>query len=714
MKSIMLFTVILLGICNAQNFFPTRGGDAYQFRRLYTYREVTYVFVTVETFCSHSHSDSVYNGKTYTNIFIQTSNYTYSHYYRYDSTANKLFILLDGEEKLAVDFTRPSDAIDTLYFSGTPKEYKYTVTENENILGGLRKKIEIFCNDTVEHSWVTECFVSGIGYYSRLEIKNGGLSRYNKTVVSAKIDEQIVNQLTLDISPIMPTTIDRNNPSCIIDAQISAQYKGLVDSLWADVVVYKAGTVIHSQKFQGNAANEQINITLPNSIMQEANTVGFKVTCTDKSIFYNRVSVPQNGYKLVPVVGATPWSLLSTSISEPDPRAMKFFNSNYGFILGYRPYNSGNPPYVIKTETNNGGITFSSLTLPPIYIIPDKDIIRIDSVTGYMFLSGFVVAQEFVMKTTDGGHNWFSSSLNLQGDRRISCSFINKDYGWVFTTSSYYSNSKLFKTSNGGESWTNIYSPQTEIFASMSFVDENTGYALTSMGEIFKTIDSGDSWEHMCDSLADYKRLFMFGEGKGWVIGSTGISRTTDGGATWVEQKSGNFIDAHFFDNKHGWILGSPKSIFFTNNGGETWSDFNMPEVSGNYLFLDFIDPQQGWIYCSNGRFLKTTNGGLTFIEEDEVVEHELNQVNSYMLSQNYPNPFNPETTIRYSIPEKSRVVIKVFDVLGKEIKTVVDNELAEGAHQVKFNAGGLPSGVYFYRITAGKYSETKKMLITK
>jgi hypothetical protein len=89
-------------------------------------------------------------------------------------------------------------------------------------------------------------------------------------------------------------------------------------------------------------------------------------------------------------------------------------------------------------------------------------------------------------------------------------------------------------------------------------------------------------------------------------------------------------------------------------------------------------------------------------------------KIYTYELSQNYPNPFNPETTIRYSIPEKSRVIIKVFDVLGKEIKTVVDNELAEGTHQVKFNAGGLPSGVYFYRITAGKYSETKKMLVTK
>jgi hypothetical protein len=85
-----------------------------------------------------------------------------------------------------------------------------------------------------------------------------------------------------------------------------------------------------------------------------------------------------------------------------------------------------------------------------------------------------------------------------------------------------------------------------------------------------------------------------------------------------------------------------------------------------------------------------------------------------YLLSQNYPNPFNPATTISYSIKNKGFVTLKVFDILGNEIKTLVNNEQEAGKYQLEFNASSLTSGVYLYTLTAGDFVSTKKMILLK
>jgi len=85
-----------------------------------------------------------------------------------------------------------------------------------------------------------------------------------------------------------------------------------------------------------------------------------------------------------------------------------------------------------------------------------------------------------------------------------------------------------------------------------------------------------------------------------------------------------------------------------------------------------------------------------------------------YQLMQNFPNPFNPSTKIKFSVPEQGIVQIKVFNVLGKEIKTLLNDYRRAGKYEVVFDAGNLPSGIYFYRIVSGKYKETKKMILLK
>lgn len=89
-------------------------------------------------------------------------------------------------------------------------------------------------------------------------------------------------------------------------------------------------------------------------------------------------------------------------------------------------------------------------------------------------------------------------------------------------------------------------------------------------------------------------------------------------------------------------------------------------------------------------------------------------KLNSFFLDQNYPNPFNPATTIRYSIPKESFVTLKIYDVLGRELETLVDEEKTAGIYETKWSATGYQSGLYFYRLRAGPFSETKKLLLLK
>ncbi len=86
----------------------------------------------------------------------------------------------------------------------------------------------------------------------------------------------------------------------------------------------------------------------------------------------------------------------------------------------------------------------------------------------------------------------------------------------------------------------------------------------------------------------------------------------------------------------------------------------------------------------------------------------------NYSLLQNYPNPFNPTTTIKYSIPNENIVTLKVYDVMGREVKTLVNSKEQAGLHQINFDAGNLASGVYYYRITAGNFTSVKKLILMK
>lgn len=152
---------------------------------------------------------------------------------------------------------------------------------------------------------------------------------------------------------------------------------------------------------------------------------------------------------------------------------------------------------------------------------------------------------------------------------------------------------------------------------------------------------------------------------------------------------------------------------------------------NGNGMY-DAPPTDHAWrltLNSSTGNFVQNFSHNTNFTDIDwptsTSVDDE-NITNSFVLSQNYPNPFNPSTKINFTIPsnvkelarlgrgETSNVKLIVYDVLGRQIKTLVNNNLASGVYEVEFNAEGLSSGIYFYKLTAGQFSETKKMILTK
>ncbi|MBS1493394.1 MAG: T9SS type A sorting domain-containing protein [Bacteroidetes bacterium] len=116
--------------------------------------------------------------------------------------------------------------------------------------------------------------------------------------------------------------------------------------------------------------------------------------------------------------------------------------------------------------------------------------------------------------------------------------------------------------------------------------------------------------------------------------------------------------------------------------------------------------------YTLIGCVLNGTVMGDTLLTD--VVNTNTTIPDKFFLAQNYPNPFNPETNISFSVPENSYVIIKVYDVLGKEIEELVSQNFSAGNYNVKWNAGNFSSGIYYYKITAGDFSFTRRMILAK
>jgi hypothetical protein len=172
----------------------------------------------------------------------------------------------------------------------------------------------------------------------------------------------------------------------------------------------------------------------------------------------------------------------------------------------------------------------------------------------------------------------------------------------------------------------------------------------------------------------------------------------------------------HFASSKVGWTVGTEVAqgglwgvIAHTTDGGRTWVDQKSPTRSlMNDLF--FIDAEIGWIVGTAGTILKTTNSGNT--TNIEIPENDTRK--TCQLNQNYPNPFNSTTTIRYSLSASQEVYLRVYDMLGREVRTLMTGVQEAGDREVRFDARGLSSGIYFYHLQAGNQVEIRKLLLLR
>ena len=366
-----------------------------------------------------------------------------------------------------------------------------------------------------------------------------------------------------------------------------------------------------------------------------------------------------------------------------------------------------------------------------------------------------------ILKTTNGGNNWIQQFSGFQNNLRSSA-FVSDNIGYIVGDSG-----TILKTTNSGNTWNYSDFPNYNYnFKSVFFVNDNIGfiggesYVYNGLNKIYKTSNQGKTWDSL-PSMSDFVKVIYFvNPNIGWIINITGtlgtefIYKTTNGGIDWFYQF--NILNVHsifFINQTTGWTsgYGSGPTIYKSTNGGNNWIPCLFCDLSPSHS-LYFVDSIKGWgagfgqinhtinagtiwstqttnhpfiqynsIYFSNsltgwtagdsGVILKTTNGGVLTNFSNNAAELPVR----FFLSQNHPNPFNPRTIINYELGITNYVKLIVFDVLGNEVATLVNENKPVGSYKVEFDGSEFASGIYFYRLEVdGNHIDTKRMILLK
>ena len=380
---------------------------------------------------------------------------------------------------------------------------------------------------------------------------------------------------------------------------------------------------------------------------------------------------------------------------------IEFINDKTGWAVG-------DAGVVIKTT--NGGVNWINIPNPSgqygglMWSICPVDSEVVYAVAGY----------DFIMKTSNGGSNWNIINSNpginsaMQG-----LYFLNRDTGWFL--GSY----KVFRTYDGGNTLDSFYAPwftNSDIY----FKNIDTGI-FCGDGVVFKTTNGGMNWLNTNVSpgiFYQFRKLAVIND-KVWVIasGDPPVFHSTDFCESWIVLDTINsyppsvMFSVAFANEMTGWTGGTFGWLYKTTDGGYNWQ---REETTSDPRFW-------GSIYCYNdsnvwgaggaGKIQHTTTGGQTLVG---ISNSSSNSIYNYALSQNYPNPFNPVTKIKYDIPFDGNVSIKIFDISGRLINTLVNEYKAAGQFETDFHGENLSSGVYYYKIESGEFSQVKKMILIK
>ncbi len=336
-----------------------------------------------------------------------------------------------------------------------------------------------------------------------------------------------------------------------------------------------------------------------------------------------------------------------------------------------------------------------------------------------LFYNGdlFAATADGIYKSTDDGNNWEKKSSGIT---------IGPGAIYEFTESIFEYNGNLFtgafnglyRSTNNAENWMLTNVTGQHIWAKNFTVHNGILFAAREAGNYpsgFKSFDGGVTWESLPNTPLFSTITFFSEPGKLWSGTIHGVWLSSDDGINWEDRSNGLPPDPYntCIVRINGKLVTTLKfggsGIFRSSDEGINWEDF------GDELpFLNSIEK----IIIYNDKIVAATSGGLWQRDTADVVtqieEQENSLLSEFKLQQNYPNPFNPSTAINFSVPEPGIVTLKIIDLLGREVETVVDEFKPAGNYNIIFNADNLTNGIYFYRMTSGSNVITRKMVLLR
>ena len=395
-------------------------------------------------------------------------------------------------------------------------------------------------------------------------------------------------------------------------------------------------------------------------------------------------------------------SVLLQTIGSTNWTEVSFADSSHGWMVGDS----------MLMRTTNGGKTWDTVNnLSGQFFSVNAS--GINTAWSCWLSSGY----SFLGRTTDNGTTWdtlisFPNCCN-SNFYLAHVKAQNTLYAWTVEGAMSPLADVIYakKTTDGGKTWTN-YLPSHSwpyfSFTSITLAPDSGVATIFARRYLYRSTDDGANWKSetlpkSCNGIA------FGGKNQLWAVGDSGVIYHSAGyDIPFSAQPSGfteTFNAVVALDTQNVWVAGNGGTIARTTDGGTSWQKI-LIETSAKLNSICFVDANNGWIVGDSGIVICIRNDSLTSVQNQSSV------LTSFRLLQNFPNPFNPNTKINYSIWQQSFVTLKVYDLLGREVATLVNEEKPAGEYEVDFIGSNLSSGVYFYQLQAGNFIETKKMIL--
>jgi hypothetical protein len=266
-------------------------------------------------------------------------------------------------------------------------------------------------------------------------------------------------------------------------------------------------------------------------------------------------------------------------------------------------------------------------------------------------------------------------------------------------------------STNNGTHWTPVNDGLTNSTVYALYVSGPHVFAGTAGGGAFHSTNNGTHWTQVNDGLTNTYVNAFIGNGTNTFAGTAGgVFLSTNNGILWTRVNNGLTDTSVYALARSGTntFAGTRRGVFLSTNNGSNWTPAGLTNVAVKSLLVKGTNLFAGT--SDRSVWVRPLSELITSMRQHN--EHAVPEVS--VLEQNYPNPFNPSTTIRYGLPSREYVKLTVFNTLGQSVSALVNSEQDAGYHEVRFNGASLPSGVYFYRMQAGSYTETRRLLVLK